>query len=293
VNPLLKKQMSVLPGLRPVSAAPGACKACGGPCSRFGCADFNKFCHATGNLVLGRSNICVEYERCGRCGFVFTRFCDDWTPQEFSRFIYNEDYVLVDPEYAGARPQRLAEGVSWLLGPSDLPILDYGSGAGHFGRFLMAKGRHRVTSYDPFASPSRPTGTFDVITCSEVLEHSPDPEITLRDLLGFLAPGGIVLATTACQPPEIESLGTSWWYIAPRNGHVSIYTDNALSRLVAKFGLVHRPIGGWHAFHGDGLLQSSKDVLERLKETHKPAKAVQAAAVKPFGNLLRTLMGSR
>jgi 2-polyprenyl-6-hydroxyphenyl methylase/3-demethylubiquinone-9 3-methyltransferase len=287
--------MSVLPGLRPVDATRGACKVCGGTCGLFGSADFNKFCNPTGELLLGRSNVCVEYDRCAACGFIFTRFCDDWTAQDFARFIYNRDYILVDPEYAGIRPERLAGGMSWLLGPSDLQILDYGSGAGHFGTCLMSKGRHRVTSYDPFSSPGRPSGTFDLVTCHEVLEHSPDPDGTLRDILQFLAPGGLVIATTACQPPDIERLGTSWWYIAPRNGHVSIYTEDTLARLAGKSGVCHLAAEGYHVFHGPRLLPSSKAILERLQpRSAGPTVAAAAPRIRPTGGLrglVRSLVG--
>jgi ubiquinone/menaquinone biosynthesis C-methylase UbiE len=38
--------------------------------------------------------------------------------------------------------------------------------------------------------------TFDLVLCSEVLEHVPDPELALRTLQRILVPGGIAIVTT-------------------------------------------------------------------------------------------------
>ena len=38
-----------------------------------------------------------------------------------------------------------------------------------------------VTAYDPFSSPQRPEARFDIMTCFEVMEHSPDPRATGSD----------------------------------------------------------------------------------------------------------------
>ncbi|HSU66432.1 MAG TPA: methyltransferase domain-containing protein, partial [Tepidisphaeraceae bacterium] len=47
---------------------------------------------------------------------------------------------------------------------------------------------------------------------------------------------GLILFTTAFQPPDIEQLGTSWWYIGPRNGHVSLHTPQSILSIVRTLG---------------------------------------------------------
>jgi hypothetical protein len=48
-------------------------------------------------------------------------------------------------------------------------------------------------------------------------------------LVDLLTPSGVVLFSTLVQPPELDGIGMSWWYIAPRNGHVSLFSERALA----------------------------------------------------------------
>jgi hypothetical protein len=110
-------------------------------------------------------------------------------------------------------------------------ILDYGSGAGVFGDRLRAAGFANVSCYDPFSSPERPGWRFDVITCFEVIEHSTDPVATIADMQALLNPGGCIVLSQALQPSDIGSIRGNWWYVAPRNGHISFFTRRTLARL--------------------------------------------------------------
>jgi hypothetical protein len=38
------------------------------------------------------------------------------------------------------------------------------------------------------------------------------------------------------QPQDFDQKGMSWWYIGPRNGHISIFTRPALAAAWGKFG---------------------------------------------------------
>jgi hypothetical protein len=39
------------------------------------------------------------------------------------------------------------------------------------------------------------------------------------------------------QPADFASVGMGWWYIGPRNGHVTLFTRAAFAALWARFGL--------------------------------------------------------
>ncbi len=230
MNPSELERLSALPRLDGANQRVLPCKVCGGHASIFDLVDLNKFCSVENFYGYGLSGVTVHYYKCSQCGLIFTEFFDQWNTEDFSRFIYNDDYAKVDGDYASARPERDAVVVAQrLAGLTHLRLLDYGSGSRVLSRSLRSRGFEGATNYDPVSSPARPCGAFDVVTCFEVLEHTTRPLATLADIASFLAPGGCVLFTTGIQPPDIAALRANWWYIAPRNGHVTIYTLNALA----------------------------------------------------------------
>ncbi len=82
------------------------CKLCGGFSPPFDSVDFYKYCSPTDCFAFGFAGIHVDYRRCQDCGFIFTSFFDDWTPQEFAAYVYNADYPRIDSEYADIRPEQ-------------------------------------------------------------------------------------------------------------------------------------------------------------------------------------------
>jgi 2-polyprenyl-6-hydroxyphenyl methylase/3-demethylubiquinone-9 3-methyltransferase len=271
----LADRLSSLPALNAANRRRTPCKICNGAAPFFDVVDFNKVC-SDDLYPFGLSGQPVHYFRCDSCGFLFTRFFDDWTPEQFSRFVYNDDYIKVDGEYADIRPAREAVAMAHRLAAfGHLNMLDYGSGSGRFAEYLCGHGFEKVASYDPFSSPRRPEGAFDVITCFEVLEHSPAPARTLADIASLLAPGGCVIFSTAVQPANIHEIRANWWYVAPRNGHASIYTLAALARAGRDEGLVLHAGPGGTAFAAQDPSADSRLILATFGP---PSKFFQLAA---------------
>ena len=219
----------------------GVCKVCGGPTSPFGAVDFNKSCLEGQGKRLAPVGVEVPYERCGGCGLIFTRAFDTWSVEDFQERIYGEGYLEVDPEYVEKRPTWSAGLIHDVFGPktTSLRVLDYGGGNGRFAELLRAKGWSDVTTYDPF-NPTfavRPEGRFDLVTCFETMEHMSDPRAGAADLDSFLRPEGVLVFSTLVQPPDIEQQGLSWWYAAPRNGHITLFSHRALSALWEPLGV--------------------------------------------------------
>jgi SAM-dependent methyltransferase len=244
----LASRLAALPPLASagVSAALLSCKICGSVAEFFDVTDFGK-----GNAFFrfGPSGISIEHYRCRDCGFMWAPLFDDWTAADFKHHIYNDEYRFVDGEYAEARPKRMADHMAkWLAGFETARILDYGSGNGLFAQHLRDAGFKHVANFDPFSEPIRPAGRFDVITCFEVIEHSPTPVQTMNELASLLAEDGCIILGESLQPPDIASLRCGWWYCMPRNGHISFYTDRALVKLAALSDLLFHPGGGLHAF---------------------------------------------
>ena len=215
------------------------CKVCGEGCRLFGFVDFHKSCEEARGKKLPLSGLAVYYRRCGRCGFVFTADFDGWGFEEFRRYIYNSDYGLVDPDYAEARPAANARLVAetFPLAREATRILDYGGGAGLLAERLRGQGFSAET-YDPFSEfDALPSERFDLITCFEVMEHVPQPRQTVKTMTGLLKDEGAIFFSTLVQPADFAQVGLGWWYAAPRNGHISLYSTAALARLFGEAGM--------------------------------------------------------
>jgi hypothetical protein len=219
-----------------------ACKICGSDTDLFDVVDFKKCC----DLALypkGLAGIPVYYHRCRSCGFIFTTFFDAFTAEQWRAYVYNEEYAAVDPEYFEIRPRRNASEIeTLLLGKQRSTIaLDFGGGNGMTAKLLREKGWIYDT-YDPFgfcdAKPER-LGKYNFCSAFEVFEHSPDPVSTLSEIVRMTSPGRLMIFVgTSIHDWEVRSdTRLAWWYAAPRNGHVSLYSRKALQCLGRHFGL--------------------------------------------------------
>jgi hypothetical protein len=216
-----------------------ACKVCGTPSELFGVVDFHKSCEEARGRRLALSGCPVYYRRCGQCGFAFTDAFDGWSQEDFQQQIYNADYVLVDPDFVEIRPTGNARLIadSFADARATMRILDYGGGAGLMAELLRAEGFSAAT-YDPFSQFSTlPDERFDLITCFEVMEHVPWPRATARTMDGLLNREGAILFSTLAQPEAFAREGLGWWYAAPRNGHISLYSTAALALLFKPLGM--------------------------------------------------------
>jgi len=229
------------------------CKCCGHVSKLAGLVDFSKSCvdAQVGKKIDPYAGWPVYFYRCDSCGFTFTRALDHWQKQDFSTYIYNDDYVRHDPDYLGARPQSNADMIFNSLGgiKDQISLLDYGSGLGLMADILEQKGFGSVANYDPFSSTQRPDHQFNMVTCFEVFEHVQDPMALVKDINDFLSVDGALLFSTLFCPQQAVNEGLhNWWYCAPRNGHISFYTHAALTELAGRFGLhVHNFNDSLHA----------------------------------------------
>jgi 2-polyprenyl-3-methyl-5-hydroxy-6-metoxy-1,4-benzoquinol methylase len=128
--------------------------------------------------------------------------------------------------------------------PDRKRVLDYGCMDGVFTIRLQRLGGQAV-GYDispaaiaqaeKFRGPAlQPTfttvppgpGQFDLVYCSEVLEHVADDSALVGELVGFLAPGGVLVGTTP--------VGRFFW----DPDHKRVYDQEALERTLTPGGRV-------------------------------------------------------
>lgn len=245
------------------------CPVCGSPCPPLDVVDLNKSCQEENGLFLRLSGIAVYYHLCGNCHFCFAPGFAGWSLDAFESNIYNPDYRTVDPDYEKVRPKNSAAQLQRMLAGKQEMIrhLDYGGGNGLLSGLLRQAGWNSHT-WDPFVDKTvsiETLGRFNLITAYEVFEHVPDVNGLMANLNLLLADDGIILFTTLFSDGHITAnKRLTWWYAAPRNGHISIFSQKSLGLLAQKhnflFGsftpathvLSRQQIPGW-ASHLIGL----------------------------------------
>jgi len=240
------------------------CKLCLGTAYHFCVVDFNKSCNMA---PLNTTNIGVEYFKCRVCELIFTDFFDDWKNDDFKSLIYNDEYLVVDPDYAGARSVANAELFARVLEPvkGAASLLDYDGGGGGFALEMERRGFVGAQSYDPYGENQQLAAeTFDIVTAFEVIEHSTNPAATLDEILRKVSSGGLVLVGQTIQPEDIDDIRADWWYIAPRNGHVSFYSHKTLLDFAKSRGLIYRYIGGSFILYRPDTSNMSNKILDGL-----------------------------
>lgn len=217
-----------------------ACPVCQGNAPPLDVVDFNKNCQEENGVYLKLSGVAVYYYLCQGCGFCFAPGFSAWTLKEFEANIYNRQYHIVDPDYVKRRPEKKAVNLQNMFKGRETYIrhLDYGGGSGLTTNLLTQAGWDSAT-WDPFVDQVEPAGIpggFNLITAYEVFEHVPDVNLLMGRLDNLLADDGIVLFTTLLSDGHVRmNQRLTWWYAAPRNGHISLFSQKSLGMLAEKY----------------------------------------------------------
>ena len=90
---------------------------------------------------------------------------------------------------------------------------------------------------------------FDLVVCSEVLEHIPNHASAIKELNRVLKPGKHLVISVPRYFPEKVCWFLSDEYFNANQGHVRIYRKKELVRMVEKEGLRHWRSGLAHGLH--------------------------------------------
>jgi len=96
----------------------------------------------------------------------------------------------------------------------------------------------------PFDSAS-----FDSVICSEVLEHIPEHEEALKELMRVLKPQGSLVISVPRYFPERICWFISRAYCNDEGGHIRIYKKKKLQKMLTKQGIKCWKINYKHALH--------------------------------------------
>ncbi len=145
------------------------------------------------------------------------------------------------------KPHPLRAALVYILALAGVVVitgLDYGGGNGRLSHLLQQDGIDYRT-HDPYGKTDFNEGLghkANVISAFEVLEHTVDPVATFADMLRFASDRVLIVASTQVSDGHLDSGLLSWEYIAPRSGHVTIYTRESLGLLAQKYSLDYTPV---------------------------------------------------
>ncbi|HEX2654233.1 MAG TPA: class I SAM-dependent methyltransferase, partial [Xanthobacteraceae bacterium] len=225
------------------------CKICGFEAPFVGVVDFNRSCMAEYNAKYPPVGVPIYYQKCSNCDFTFTTAFDDWSAGRFAEEIYNERYIECDPDYADARPRSMSEDLSAIFDQfKGRSVLDYGCGSGRMMEIMRELGFRNLDGYDPISYCERPKSRYELAYSVEVIEHSPTPWETFREAVSYLSKDAVFAFTTLVVDHTIAPYDLSNWYVAPRNGHVSLYSRAALLLVASELGYDLWTNGNFHVF---------------------------------------------
>lgn len=113
--------------------------------------------------------------------------------------------------------------------------LDFGSGTAPIVQHVLTEAGYDVAAYDPFFAdrPDLLEGTYNFITCCEVIEHFHYPAVEFERLKGMLLPGGKLYCMTLLYHDGVDF---SNWHYRRDDTHVFIYRKETIEWIARRFG---------------------------------------------------------
>jgi 2-polyprenyl-6-hydroxyphenyl methylase/3-demethylubiquinone-9 3-methyltransferase len=168
------------------------------------------------------------------------------------------------------------------IGITPNEILDVGCGTGLLAQALVEHGYSNVTGVDwlpkekveylkylnsyyqvnlnEASEMPLPSKKYDLVICSDVLEHLENPASVIRQMAKFVNPEGVILITV----PNAVNIFQRWRFLLTGNstryktekpngwGHITFFTTNIMKSLAQRGGLKVKKIYGGGCYH-DGM----------------------------------------
>ncbi|MDO9181419.1 MAG: class I SAM-dependent methyltransferase [Bacteriovorax sp.] len=171
---------------------------------------------------------------CTHCALVFKN------PKNY--YTHTKDVLRYSTHNNNHEDQGYIDFLNLLVNPlvPFLPIkfmaLDFGCGPGPTLSLLLEKIGGVVENYDPifFTNSKVLENTYDVVTCSEVVEHFKNIETDWALLTSLVKPGGILAIMTLFITEQINY--KSWWYKNDPT-HIVFYNEKTFVYLAERFNL--------------------------------------------------------
>ncbi len=201
--------------------APDACPLCGQPTRPF-------HHRGIGDASPG------DYRRCQHCGVIALER-DAWPRREVERAYYQTHENRPDDPGYRAHLQRLIEPLVKAR-PPPAHGLDWGCGPQPVLAGLLQDRGYTMAFWDPAFAPTQPDPPddgWDILTCTEVLEHLHTPLNTLGTMVAGLRPGGVLAVMTEWPP---AAAGFRHWHYRRDPTHVAFYGPATLQWIATRLG---------------------------------------------------------
>lgn len=175
-----------------------------------------------------------DYHQCGYCKSIFIPEGIDQTGM-----VGGEHEVGRNGKENSIRIERIKNAVG-----RHGRILDFGCGHGYLVKDCKDAGLDCV-GYDKFNPDfdKMPEGQFNFVSVVECIEHTHLPFVELDIIFDKLLPNGVVMIETSFWDVSIEEdiPIESFFYLAPENGHCTVFSHFGLDLLMKKKGFTVIP----------------------------------------------------
>ncbi|MCF7941670.1 MAG: class I SAM-dependent methyltransferase [Spirochaetia bacterium] len=177
------------------------------------------------------------YHRCPACRFIAKDPQHLLSPEAELRLYDYHNNSIDDPRYVAYFYRFLEDAVFGYAG-SGRRGLDFGSGPSPvLAQILERYHGYEMDIYDLYYAPERiyRGKRYDLLTCTEVLEHLQDPLPYFRLFRQLLGEQGILSVMTLFHPDDRKQF-FDWHYIRDAT-HISFYTLETLHCIAEQTGL--------------------------------------------------------
>ena len=181
------------------------------------------------------------YFRCSTCSLIQLDSADHPSiGEEKSEYMMHNN----DPEDQGYRKflSRVTTPVlKWLKKNhlSTAELLDFGCGPGPTISVVLAEEGWTMENYDPMFFPNAALleNQYDLVVCTEAVEHFFTPRVTWRVLIGLLKKKGRLVVMTHVSDKKSEPVDFVHWHYIREQSHVSLYHTDTMRWIAKEYGL--------------------------------------------------------
>lgn len=179
----------------------------------------------------------VDYFVCDHCAFIFKDPEALLSEEDELKIYESHENSIEDPTYVAYFKRFLEEAV-FPFSRSGKKGLDFGSGPSPVLSMILERDYgYDMDIYDLFYAPEKiyEGKSYDLITCTEVIEHLEDPLVQFQIMKEALNENGLLAIMTQFHQNDVKHF-RSWHYMRDRS-HIAFYRRKTLKKIAEIIGL--------------------------------------------------------